>query len=274
MVDLGILVAPDGTGPFLETDVREGPPSHPPASGPVAHGGNRRGDRVAAAAFAFLEAAPFRRWAVRSTLTYRQVSHETGSPSTRSGRCWSRWDSPGSARTSRCARTSSTWCAAAPRPGQWDLRPGLARPGRPGPRRGAAADRHRLGRSLPGAVRGAGAGLGRGPGGGHGACRPAERGASTRWPTRPCWPSTGASRSCCGPRASSSGSRTSWSRPASRSGGPGRVPAMSFLDLTATPASPRTGRRRRHGAWPRPWPCWLAGRPASMGVPVKWLGDG
>jgi len=30
--------------------------------------------------FAFLEAAPFRRWAVRSTRTYRQVSQETGVP--------------------------------------------------------------------------------------------------------------------------------------------------------------------------------------------------
>jgi hypothetical protein len=41
LVELGILVPRDGAGPFLE-------------------------------------AAPFRRWAVRSTRTYRQVSQETG----------------------------------------------------------------------------------------------------------------------------------------------------------------------------------------------------
>jgi hypothetical protein len=45
--------------------------------------------------FAFLEAAPFRRWAVRSARTYRAVSQETGVPldptsGTLWGRCWRR----------------------------------------------------------------------------------------------------------------------------------------------------------------------------------------
>ena len=80
MVDLGILVARDGVDPFLETDVQKvrlavaceqaGLPMEAIASA-IAAG------RLS---FAFLEAAPFRRWAVRSARTYRQVSQETGVP--------------------------------------------------------------------------------------------------------------------------------------------------------------------------------------------------
>jgi hypothetical protein len=36
--------------------------------------------RAGRLSLAFLEAAPYRRWAVRSTRTYRQVSQETGVP--------------------------------------------------------------------------------------------------------------------------------------------------------------------------------------------------
>src|SRR6266498_1665566 len=36
--------------------------------------------RVGRLSFAFLEASPYRRWAVRSARTYRQVSQETGVP--------------------------------------------------------------------------------------------------------------------------------------------------------------------------------------------------
>src|SRR5215218_9629340 len=57
LVDLGVLVARDGADPFLEADVQK--------------------VRLARACE---EAAPFRRWAVRSSLTYRQVSQETGLP--------------------------------------------------------------------------------------------------------------------------------------------------------------------------------------------------
>jgi adenylate cyclase len=80
LVDLGILVAREGAGPFLETDVqkvrlataceRAGLPMEGIAS---AIGAGRL-------SFAFLEAAPFRRWAMRSARTYRQVSQETGVP--------------------------------------------------------------------------------------------------------------------------------------------------------------------------------------------------
>ena len=47
--------------------------------GPGRAVGNRA-RRAAGLSFAFLEAAPFRRWAVRSRRTYRQVSQETGVP--------------------------------------------------------------------------------------------------------------------------------------------------------------------------------------------------
>ena len=80
MVDLGILVARDGPDPFLDTDVQKvrlavaceqaGLPMEAIASA-IAAG------RLS---FAFLEASPFRRWAVRSARTYRQVSQETGVP--------------------------------------------------------------------------------------------------------------------------------------------------------------------------------------------------
>mgnify|MGYP003288002136 CR=1 FL=1 len=80
LVDLGILVARDGAGPFLETDVQKVR---------LAAACEQAGlpmEAIAAAiqagwlSFVFLEAAPFRRWAVRSRRTYRQVSQETGVP--------------------------------------------------------------------------------------------------------------------------------------------------------------------------------------------------
>src|SRR5512132_3105987 len=80
LVELGILVARDGTDPFLDTDVQKVR---------LAAGCEQAGlpmEAIAAAiragrlSFAFLEASPFRRWAVRSGRTYRQVSQETGIP--------------------------------------------------------------------------------------------------------------------------------------------------------------------------------------------------
>jgi adenylate cyclase len=80
LVDLGVLAARDGGEPFLELDVpkvrlaaaceRAGLPMEGIAS---AIGAGRL-------SFTFLEAAPFRRWAVRSGRTYRQVSQDTGIP--------------------------------------------------------------------------------------------------------------------------------------------------------------------------------------------------
>jgi adenylate cyclase len=80
LVDLGVLVARDGTGPFREIDapkVRLATACEQaglPMSGIAAA---IRADRLS---FAFLEAAPYRRWAVRSARTYRQVSQEAGVP--------------------------------------------------------------------------------------------------------------------------------------------------------------------------------------------------
>jgi adenylate cyclase len=80
LVDVGILQARDGAEPFLDTDVpkvrlataceRAGLPMEAIAAA----------IRAGRLSFAFLEAAPFRRWAVRSARTYRQVSQETGVP--------------------------------------------------------------------------------------------------------------------------------------------------------------------------------------------------
>jgi adenylate cyclase len=80
LVDLGVLVARDGVDPFLAADV-------PKVRLAVACGqAGLPMDEIASAiragrlSFAFLEAAPYRRWAARSARTYRQVSHDTGVP--------------------------------------------------------------------------------------------------------------------------------------------------------------------------------------------------
>jgi len=80
LVELGILVARDGDQPFRAADAQKVR---------LATACEQAGlpmEAVAAAirdgrlSFGFLEAPPFRRWAVRSALTYRQVSQETGVP--------------------------------------------------------------------------------------------------------------------------------------------------------------------------------------------------
>ena len=110
LVDLGILVAREGAGPFLETDVQKVRLATACERAGLPMAGIASAIRAGRLSFAFLEAPPFRRWAVRSARTYRQVSQETGMRSTRSARCWSRWGSPGWAPTSRCGRTSWRWC--------------------------------------------------------------------------------------------------------------------------------------------------------------------
>jgi adenylate cyclase len=80
MVRLGLLVARDGAGRFLETDAQKVR---------LAAACERAGlpmEEIAAAvragrlSFAFLELSPYRRWALRSPRTYRQVSEESGVP--------------------------------------------------------------------------------------------------------------------------------------------------------------------------------------------------
>jgi adenylate cyclase len=80
LVDLGILVARDGAGPFLETDVQKVRLATACEQAGLPMAGIVAAIRAGRLSFAFLEAAPYRRWAVRSARTYRQVSQETGVP--------------------------------------------------------------------------------------------------------------------------------------------------------------------------------------------------
>jgi adenylate cyclase len=80
MVDLGILVARDGPDPFLETDVQKVRLAVACEQAGLPMEGIASAIAASRLSFAFLEAAPFRRWAMRSTRTYRQVSEETGVP--------------------------------------------------------------------------------------------------------------------------------------------------------------------------------------------------
>ena len=80
LVELGILVVRDGTDPFRETDVQKVRLAVACEQAGLPMAGIASAIREGRLSFAFLEAAPFRRWAVRSTRTYRQVSQETGVP--------------------------------------------------------------------------------------------------------------------------------------------------------------------------------------------------
>jgi adenylate cyclase len=80
LVELGILVPRDGTGPFRETDVQKVRLAVACEQAGLPMAGIASAIRAGRLSFAFLEAAPFRRWAVRSTRTNRQVSQETGVP--------------------------------------------------------------------------------------------------------------------------------------------------------------------------------------------------
>src|SRR5919197_5681866 len=80
LVELGILVARDGPGPFLETDVQKVRLATACERAGLPMEGIAAAIRAGRLSFTFLEAAPFRRWAVRSARTYRQVSQETGVP--------------------------------------------------------------------------------------------------------------------------------------------------------------------------------------------------
>ena len=80
LVDLGILVARDGAGPFLETDAQKVRLATACQQAGLPMEGIAASVQQGRLSFAFLEAAPYRRWAVRSARTYRQVSQEAGVP--------------------------------------------------------------------------------------------------------------------------------------------------------------------------------------------------
>jgi adenylate cyclase len=80
LVDLGVLVARDGAGPFRATDAQKVRLATACEQAGLPMAGIAAAIRAGRLSFAFLEAAPYRRWAVRSARTYRQVSKETGVP--------------------------------------------------------------------------------------------------------------------------------------------------------------------------------------------------
>jgi adenylate cyclase len=80
LVDLGVLVARDGADPFLAADAPKVRLATACEQAGLPMDGIAAAIRAGRLSFAFLEAAPYRRWAVRSGRTYRQVSQETGVP--------------------------------------------------------------------------------------------------------------------------------------------------------------------------------------------------
>jgi adenylate cyclase len=80
LVELGVLIARDGAGPFLETDVPKVRLATACEQAGLPMEGIAAAIRAGRLSFAFLEASPYRQWAVRSAPTYRQVSQETGVP--------------------------------------------------------------------------------------------------------------------------------------------------------------------------------------------------
>jgi class 3 adenylate cyclase len=80
MVGLGVLVVRDGTVPFRAADVAKVRLAKACEQAGLPMDGIASAIRSGRLSFAFMDAAPYRRWAVRSARTYRQVSEETGVP--------------------------------------------------------------------------------------------------------------------------------------------------------------------------------------------------
>jgi adenylate cyclase len=80
LTGLGILVARDGSGPFLEGDVPKVRLAVACERAGLPMEGIVSAIRAGRLSFTFLEGTPFRRWAMRSGRTYREVSQDTGIP--------------------------------------------------------------------------------------------------------------------------------------------------------------------------------------------------
>ena len=80
LVELGILATRDGTGLFRESDVPKVRLATACERAGLPMEGIVSAIRAGRLSFSFLEGLPFRRWAVRSGRTYRQVSQDTGIP--------------------------------------------------------------------------------------------------------------------------------------------------------------------------------------------------
>jgi adenylate cyclase len=80
LVELGILVARPGPAPFLASDVQKVRLAEACEQAGLPMAGIAATIQQGRLSFAFLEASPYQRWAVRSGRTYRQVSQEAGVP--------------------------------------------------------------------------------------------------------------------------------------------------------------------------------------------------
>src|SRR5215207_9034798 len=80
MVGIGVLVPRDGPAPFLPRDLHKLRLATACERAGLPMDGIAAAIRAGRLSFAFLEAAPYHRWAVPSDRTYRQVSTETGIP--------------------------------------------------------------------------------------------------------------------------------------------------------------------------------------------------
>ena len=80
MVGLGILVPRDDQRPFVPSDIQKVRLAKACESAGLPMEGIGRAIEEGRVSFAFLEAPPFRRWAQRSTRTYREVCREAGVP--------------------------------------------------------------------------------------------------------------------------------------------------------------------------------------------------
>src|SRR6266508_3846135 len=206
LVGLGILVARDGAGPFLETDVQKVRLATACEQAGLPLDGIAAAIRVGRLSFAFLEASPYRRWAVRSARTYRQVSQETGVPLEVLGGAL---ESMGFARMAPDELIRQDELEVVPL-----LQLGLSR---------GILDQvwlTRLGRPAPTSAP-------------PWSWRPSWQPSSCPWWTPRCWASTAGNKRWCGPRTWSRTSRTSWSGPACW-GGPGGSPRCPSWTWWAT----------------------------------------
>jgi adenylate cyclase len=80
LVPLGILAPRDGAASFLATDVKKVRLAKACERAGLPMEGIASVIREGRLSFAFLDAAPYRRWALRSTRSYRQVCEEAGVP--------------------------------------------------------------------------------------------------------------------------------------------------------------------------------------------------
>jgi hypothetical protein len=94
LVELGVLVAREGAGPFRESDVPKVRLAVACEQAGLPMEGIAAAIRAGRLSFAFLETALYRRWAVRSGPTYQQVSQDTGCPWSCSAAPSRRWGSP------------------------------------------------------------------------------------------------------------------------------------------------------------------------------------